>query len=75
VCLSHGFRCVRLAANFADVSSVVNRFRSTPQAQPVVRCDFRPAVPDYVVDFTDVSCTLDAFSGIAYPYQAQAIRP
>lgn len=75
MCLSHGFRCVRLAANFADVSSVVDRFRSMPQAQPVVRRDFRPAVPDYVVDFTDLSCTLDAFSGIAYPYQAQASCP
>ena len=61
--------------NFTDISAVVDRFRSIPQAPPVAQCDLRPATPDYLVDFDDVASTVDAFRGIAYPYQAQADCP
>jgi cysteine-rich repeat protein len=52
--------------NFADVSAVVDGFRTLPTAPPLYRTDFFPCLPDQTVNFIDVSGVVDAFRGRTY---------
>ncbi len=61
--------------NFGDIAGVVDRFRGLPQANSIARCDLRPANPDFVVDFADVTMALDAFKATPYPFAAQSNCP
>jgi hypothetical protein len=52
--------------NFADVSAVIDSFRSQPDAPNVTRADLVPSDPNQLVNFADVSAGVDAFRGMPY---------
>ncbi len=52
----------------SDVIAVLDKFGSRVGAPVKARCDVEPAIPDRLINITDVTRTLDAFSGIAFPF-------
>ena len=55
-----------------DVSAVVDRFRQAAGAVDLHRADLSPAIPDRMVDFTDISEAVNAFRGKPYPFSTAA---
>jgi len=65
--------------NFADVSSVVDKFRNLAAAPAMPRSDLlgsgnlgQPNVPNQVASFADVSNDVEAFRGAAFPFTVPA---
>lgn len=52
--------------DFADISALVDGFRSAPTALPLFRLDLFGCVPNQVIDFIDISGGVDAFKGLTY---------
>lgn len=52
--------------DFADISALVDGFRSAPNAQPLFRLDLFGCIPNQVIDFIDISGGVDAFKGLSY---------
>jgi Zn-dependent metalloprotease len=55
-----------------DVTAVVDRFRQIAGAVDLHRADLGPAIPDRMVDFTDISTAVSAFQGRPYPFSTAA---
>jgi hypothetical protein len=51
-----------------DVTAILDKFRNLPGAPIKARCDFEPALPDHLINITDVMVCLDAFRGAVYPF-------
>jgi hypothetical protein len=51
-----------------DVTALLDKFKNLTGAPRKVRCDLEPAVPDHVINITDVTYSLDAFRGFDYPF-------
>jgi len=63
------------AANFADISAVVDKFRSLATAPIMPRADLvgtgnpgQPSTPNQTANFADVSAAVDAFRTFPYPF-------
>ncbi len=56
-----------------DVVSLVDKFRNVPTAPTKSRCDLEPAVPNLIINITDITRALDAFRGTAYPFAPDPI--
>jgi len=61
--------------NFADVSSIVDKFRNLSSAPDIPRVDLigngnqgQPDTPNQAANFADISADVDAFRGFAYGY-------
>lgn len=54
--------------NFQDVAAIVARFQGVATAPTVQRCDLSPGTPDGIVNFVDVTRSVDAFMGRPYPF-------
>ncbi len=52
----------------SDVVALLDKFASAPGAPPKVRADLEPATPDQKINITEVTRALDAFAGMAYPF-------
>ena len=49
-----------------DVTAALDKFRNLPGAPIKARCDIEPAVPDQMVNMTDITSFLDAFRGFGH---------
>lgn len=58
-----------LQPDFSDIQVLVNCFRNIP-GYPLEACDLYPAIPDGIVNFSDISMVVDAFRGAQYPFAA-----
>jgi len=63
------------AANFADISAVVDKFRALATSVAMPRADLvgtgnpgQPSTPNQTANFADVSAAVDAFRTIPYPF-------
>ncbi|MGB2985555.1 MAG: right-handed parallel beta-helix repeat-containing protein, partial [Phycisphaerae bacterium] len=60
------------AANFDDISSIVDKFRNLGGAPQKSRADIAGdlplGIPDQLVNFVDISYDVDAFRGLPYPF-------
>jgi len=70
------------AANFADISAVVDKFRNLATAPIMPRADLRgggnpgqPDNPNQTANFADVSAAVDAFRTFPYPFTVPACVP
>ena len=54
--------------DFVDITAMVDKFQSVPDALSKTRADLVDAVPDSVVDFSDISAVVDGFKGLGYPF-------
>jgi len=61
--------------DMSDVSAVVDKFKNALGAVSKARADLYPDVPDQIVDFADVSMTVDAFKGQTYPFDGPSGCP
>ncbi len=52
-----------------DVTAILAKFRNTGEAPRKARADIEPALPDLMVNISDVTFALDAFRGHSYPFQ------
>lgn len=52
----------------ADVPAILDKFRNLIGSPSKVRCDLEPATPDNMINISDVTVCLDAFSGNVYPF-------
>ncbi len=59
--------------DFADISSLVDKFKNLPGALSKARAKLQPAIPVMAgdVDFSDISMSVDAFKGRPYPFTIQ----
>ncbi|MGD2108775.1 MAG: M6 family metalloprotease domain-containing protein [Phycisphaerae bacterium] len=55
--------------DFIDIAAIVAKFKNEPDAPVKVRADIADDPPDMVVDFVDISRGVDAFTGVAYPFE------
>jgi hypothetical protein len=53
-----------------DVRALLDKWKNLAGAPRKVRCDLEPALPDHVINITDVTYGLDAFKGFDYPFAA-----
>jgi len=67
------------AANFADISAVVDKFRTLASAPITPRTDLvgtgnpgSPSTPNQTTNFADVSAAVDAFRTFPYPFTVPA---
>jgi len=67
------------AANFADISAVVDKFRTLASAPSTPRTDLvgtgnpgEPSTPNQTTNFADVSAAVDAFRTFPYPFTVPA---
>ncbi len=58
-----------------DTVALVDKFRSLPGAPIKARADIDPAVPNMVINITDITRSIDAFRGAAYPFSPAAGPP
>lgn len=63
--------------DLADVSAIVDKFRSLPGSPIKARAQLHPNVPNpgASIDFSDISDCVDAFRGAAYPYAGPSNCP
>lgn len=54
--------------NFTDIAGLVDKFRGSPGAPGLAKCDLSPSETDGNIDFTDIAMCVNAFRGVAYPY-------
>jgi hypothetical protein len=59
----------------SDVVAGLDKFGNRPGAPAKPRADMEPACLDFKINITDVSRTLDAFRGAAYPFRPRASDP
>jgi hypothetical protein len=52
----------------ADVVALLDKFKNLQSAPTKTRCDLEPAIPDFLINISDVTQCLGAFSGAAYPF-------
>lgn len=53
----------------SDVTAVLDKFKNLESAPSKIRCDVEPNTPDLLVNISDVTCVLDAFRGMPYPFE------
>ena len=53
----------------SDAIAVLDKFKNTPTAIPLVCADLQGDVPSGTVEIADVAMTVDAFRGLSYPFQ------
>ncbi len=58
-----------------DVTVIIDKFKSSPGAPIKARADLHPEMPNNVIDIVDASLALDAFKGIAYPFDGPSPCP
>lgn len=58
-----------------DVVAAVDRFKSSPGAPPMPRCDLYPSTPDFLMDALDIVMVIDAYRGRAFPFSTPAPCP
>jgi hypothetical protein len=58
------------AADFVDISALVDKFKNVPTAPSKVRTDLAGQLLDLRVDFVDIAYAVDAFGGSDYPFAA-----
>ena len=51
-----------------DVVAVLDKFGSLPGSPDKAHADLEPAIPDQLINITDVTQILDAFGGATYPF-------
>jgi hypothetical protein len=51
-----------------DVTACLDKFKNLPGSPAKIRADVEPDVADWLVNITDVTCILDAFRGLPYPF-------
>lgn len=56
--------------NFNDVVSAIQRFQGRPTAPPLSWVDVHDAVPNRVINFSDIQWLVQSFTGTAYPFGA-----
>lgn len=63
--------------DFADISALVNKFRSDPGAPIKVQALLAGDMPDLDgdVDFTQIAAAVDAFRGMGYPHSGPSTCP
>jgi len=68
--------------NFADIASIVDKFRNRPQGPTVPRSDLAgvsadgvPNTPDRKADFTDIQLDVEAFRGFPFPFAMPPMCP
>ena len=54
--------------DFIDILAVVEKFKNEEGAPIKARTDLSGNLPDLVIDFVDISYTVDAFRGNPYPF-------
>lgn len=59
----------------SDAIAILDGFRASPTAPVKTRVDLEPAVPDGVINITDLLMMLTAFQGGDYPFAASAPDP
>jgi hypothetical protein len=52
----------------ADVTMILDKFKNLEGTLPKPRADIEPATPDLLINMTDVTWALEAFSGAVYPF-------
>ena len=52
-----------------DVTSILNKFQNLANAPRKSRMDLEPAIPDRVINISDVTFALNAFSSSPYPFE------
>jgi hypothetical protein len=58
-----------------DVTALLDKWKNLAGAPRKVRCDLEPALPDHVINITDVTYGLDAFKGFDYPFDVTPLCP
>ncbi|UCC30603.1 MAG: hypothetical protein JSU86_20710 [Phycisphaerales bacterium] len=51
-----------------DVTACLDKFKNLVGAPRKARCDLEPALPDHLINISDVMYSLDAFRGFDYPF-------
>jgi len=76
------FNCCPNQPTFADIFTVVEKFKSTSASPDMVYTDISgfpvygaPNMPDGTTNFTDIAMDVDAFEGIQYPFTVPACAP
>jgi hypothetical protein len=59
----------------ADVTMILDKFKNLAGALAKARADIEPALPDLLINMTDVTWAVDAFGGGDYPFSAGAPCP
>jgi hypothetical protein len=59
------------SAGIVDVTALLDKFKNLPGALRKARADIEPALPDQLVNISDVTCGLDAFRGFGYPFTVE----
>ena len=59
----------------SDVVSLLDKFQGLPGAPVKARADLEPGIPDMILNITDVTWAIDAFSGGSYPFAVPAGCP
>ncbi|MGD2111020.1 MAG: S8 family serine peptidase [Phycisphaerae bacterium] len=54
--------------DFVDIAAVVDKFKNLEGAESKSRTDLTGDLPDLKIDFVDISHTVEAFTGSAYPF-------
>ena len=63
------------AVNITDVSAIVGRFGSAPDAIAKVRADLEPGCLDLVINVSDILSSVTGFQGLDYPFEPTADSP
>ncbi len=58
-----------------DVTALLDKFKNLAGAPSKARSDIEPALPDQLLNITDVTLALDAFRGITYPFEVSEPCP
>lgn len=63
--------------NFTDINAAVDSFKSIVTAPGKVGAQIQPNIPnpDVEISFSDIAAVVNAFKGLAYPYEGPTICP
>ncbi len=58
-----------------DVTGILDKFKNSAGAPIKSRCDLEPEIPDFKINISDVTFSLDAFRGRTYPFTDSGTVP
>ncbi len=58
-----------------DYTAVLDKFSGVPGAPHKARCDLDPNVPDRLIAIADIIAVINAYNGVAYPYDGPTVCP
>ncbi len=58
-----------------DIVALLDKFSNLPTAPLKIQMDIQPAIPDQLISIVEITRTLDAFSGVSYPFAAATACP